>query len=87
MKLDKQIILKHLYNGVVTLSFKKADGELREMNATLVTKYIDPKEIKESMANPEDSNPNLVVCWDMDKRGWRSFKVDTIEEYKGVTRR
>ena len=87
IKLDKELILRHLYNGVVNLSFKKANGELREMEATLVTRYIDPKEIKESMANPENADTNHVVCWDMEKKGWRSFKIDTIEEYKGVVRR
>lgn len=87
IKIDKELVLKHLYNGIVNLTFKKANGELREMNATLITRYIDAKEIKESMANPPESDPNLVICWDIDKKGWRSFKIDTIEEYKGVTGR
>jgi len=81
---DRNFILKDMYRSVVNLKFKKVDGEDREMNATLVTRLIDSRQIKESIANPSDGDPNLIVCWDVDARGWRSFKIDTVLEYNGV---
>ena len=34
------LVMKHLYTGIVSLSFIKKDGTLREMKATLVTSEI-----------------------------------------------
>jgi len=81
---DRQFILSEMYRSVVNLKFKKVDGEEREMNATLVTRLIDSRQIKESSPNPSDGDPNLIVCWDVDRKGWRSFKIDTVLEYNGV---
>ncbi len=84
---DKNFILKNLYGGIVNLTFTKKDGELREMNATLMTRMMDPRKIKESSPNPPGSDSNQIVCWDIDKNDWRSFKIDTITEYNGVVRK
>jgi len=84
---DKNFILKQLYSGVVNLTFTKKDGEVREMNATLVTLLMEDNQIKESSPNPPDGDKNLVVCWDIDANAWRSFNVDTITEYKGLVNR
>lgn len=81
---DKQFILKQMYSGVVSLTFKKKNGDARDMQATLVTRLMDPKKIKESNPNPPDGNNNLVVCWDIEANDWRSFNVDTIKEYHGL---
>ena len=84
---DKDFILKNLYNGIVNFTFKKKGGEIREMNATLVTSQMDPRKVKESNPNPPGSDKNLIVCWDVDKNDWRSFNVDTITEFKGLVRK
>ena len=84
---DKNFILKQLYSGVVNLTFTKKDGEVREMNATLVTLLMEDNQIKESSPNPPGGDKNLVVCWDIDANAWRSFNVDTITEYKGLVNR
>ena len=81
---DRDFILKQMYRGVVSFSFTKKSGELREMRATLVTKLIDPKFIKESAANPPDGDKSLIVCWDVENNGWRSFHLDTLKEYNGI---
>lgn len=81
---DKNLILKHLYRGVVNFEFKKKGGELREMNATLVTSQIPARHIKEESPNPPTSDQNLIVCWDVDAQGWRSFNIDTLTKYEGI---
>ena len=84
---DRNFILKHLYAGIVNFKFKKKDGEIREMNATLVTSQMDPRQLKESSPNPSDGDSNLIVCWDVDNNGWRSFNIDSLTEYTGLVRR
>lgn len=81
---DRQYILKQMYNGIVNFKFKKKDGEIREMNATLITRLMEANQIKESNPNPPEGDKNLVVCWDVDKNAWRSFNVDTVTEYNGI---
>lgn len=81
---DKMFILKQMYLGTVNFTFKKKDGELREMNATLVTRLIESRHIKESNPNPPGSDSDLIVCWDVDINQWRSFNVDTVTEYNGL---
>ena len=82
---DRFFILKQMYRGVVNLTFTKKDGEIREMNATLVTRLIETEQIKESNPNPSNES-SLIVCWDTDVKGWRSFNLETVTEYNGVVR-
>jgi hypothetical protein len=82
----KDAILVHLKSGITNFKFEKKDGELREMNATLVSSQIDPRFHKETNPNPHGGNPDLVVCWDVDQVGWRSFNVSSLKEYNGKVR-
>jgi hypothetical protein len=79
----KDKIISHMRTGIVNFTFKKKDGELREMNGTLVENQIPEFRAKETSANPHDADPDLVVCWDTDKTAWRSFKISSLEEYNG----
>jgi hypothetical protein len=81
----KPLVMKHLYTGVVNLSFTKKDGTLREMNATLVTSEIPELSQKESLPNDPRESDN-VLCWDVDIKGWRTFKVSMIESYNGLVK-
>ena len=76
-----------MYAGIVGFTFKKKNGELREMKATLVTSQIQSNQLKEENPNPPNSDKNLIVCWDIDASGWRSFNVDTLTEYSGIIRK
>jgi hypothetical protein len=40
-------------------------------------------ELRETNPNPHGGNPDLVVCWDVDQVGWRSFNVSSLKEYNG----
>ena len=81
----RPLVMKHLYAGVVNLSFLKKDGTLREMNATLVTSKIPEPSQKESSPN-DLRERDSIVCWDIDVKGWRTFKVSTIESYNGLVK-
>tara|TARA_B110000879_G_C10747204_1_gene346433 strand:+ start:243 stop:524 length:282 start_codon:yes stop_codon:yes gene_type:complete len=80
-----ELVMKHLYTGVVSLSFTKKDGTLREMNATLVTSEIPEVHQKKELPNDPREQDNVLV-WDVDQIGWRTFKVSMIESYNGLVK-
>lgn len=79
--MNRQELKERLGVGVVKIAFEKADGTLREMNATL-----DPQVLPEPVASDEEINRNrapneeVQVVWDVDANGWRSFRWDRLKE-------
>jgi len=80
---SKETVIGHMKIGIVNLKFEKKNGEIREMNATLMNTVIAPLQHKESSPNPYTNPADLVVCWDADAAGWRSFNLSTLTEYNG----
>lgn len=83
---SKELVITHMKNGIANFKFEKKDGTIREMNATLNSSQIDSRYHKETNPNPHDANPDLVVCWDVEAKGWRSFNISTLQEYNGAVR-
>ena len=75
---DKSIIVDKARTGNIHVRFIKANGEERLMRCTLKNEHL-PKQIDLEESTTKD-NSNLVVVWDLDANGWRSFKVDSIKE-------
>jgi hypothetical protein len=70
-------------NGVVTVVFTKADGSERTMKATLLPEYVNNgKTLLQESENKRPENPDVLAVWDVDAKGWRSFRIDSI---KGVS--
>lgn len=73
--------------GICEIKFKKADGEERTMLATLQQQHIlpdqRPKET-DKKADKKPENEETIVCWDMQKDAWRSFRLDRLIAYKLV---
>ena len=63
---------KSLRESIVTVHFRKADGSLRRMKATLKSDLIPPN------VNVQDSNSSTVTVWDTEKNGWRSFRKENV---------
>lgn len=88
----KQTYLNYLRDGVCEVEFEKENGDLRTMlcttNYDLVPKEPDHHETKVvSMAearrahNFRESNPDLIQAYDVEKQGWRSFKIDRVRRF------
>lgn len=81
MKFERQSIINDLKVCVAEVSFKKVNGDHRKMHCTLDPRYIpapvDSQHLDEQHARPE--NLDVVVVWDLQKNGWRSFRVDSVE--------
>lgn len=67
-----------LSNGIVTVTFEKADGTIREMRCTLQSGYLPPQLLQEN-ATPRKENLDVLSVWDIESNGWRSFRMDSIK--------
>lgn len=76
MKNEKSDLIKKLEKGVVSISFTKKDGTLREMACTLDSSIIPdefaPKGVERT--KPVDS----LSVFDVEKNEWRSFRWDSL---------
>ena len=77
MKLDRENLIENLKEHKLLVTFTKVDGESREMFCTLKESYLPREERKVAKKAPKDYE-NLIVVWDLDQEGWRSFHLDTI---------
>jgi hypothetical protein len=78
----KQGILEELRKGLVDLQFKKVNGDLRNMVATLSEDIIPQSDIPEE-GKERVVNENIVVLYDVEVSGWRSFRIENLVEYRG----
>lgn len=78
--ISREDLAAALRAGVVTVKFKKVNGEERTMKCTLQESALPKSESKDAEAV---YNPSVVAVWDLEKSGWRSFRMDSIiEVYK-----
>lgn len=82
MAYDRDTVLKDLRNSVIEITFTKVDGSPRTMRCTLDPKHLPPRYIVEDQAEEKEfhrKNENVISCWDVQKGGWRSFRIDSVE--------
>jgi hypothetical protein len=68
-----------LHAHVVQVEFKKADGSLRVMTATLMEAHLPGQK---QDAPESQGNNQLFKVWDLDKESWRSFRADRLQSWK-----
>jgi len=71
-----------LKTNIVQIKFTKVDGSERTMNCTLMEEYIVPHEKKTDRT--KTTKDGVISVWDIDNKGWRSFKVDNLISYSYV---
>ena len=71
----KEALLEMLREGVYVVTFKKLNGDERIMTCTksfdVIPEESRPKTDKESKAG-------TVTVWDLNAKGWRSFRYDRV---------
>jgi len=76
--MTKQEINQMLREGVCTVTFTKTNGEERVMKCTLVDSYLpDQIDVEEYISRKK--NDDICAVWDVEKEGWRSFRVDSVK--------
>ena len=56
--------------------FKKVDGSERTMMCTLRESAIDNN--TKAGRDVKAHNDNVLAVWDIENKGWRSFRVDSV---------
>ena len=75
-----------LQNSVSNVTFTKKDGTVRVMKCTLMPEHLPPVEVKESKEGETERkvNTEVLAVWDLDNEGWRSFRLDSIQNFDVV---
>lgn len=80
MNIDRSKVVSQLKESIVHVRFTKANGEIRDMKATL-NPMIIPEQVDESeIKRIRRSNPEVLPVYDVEANGWRSFRWDSVQE-------
>ena len=79
--MDKDSVIEMLNSGPTRILFEKDDGSIREMTATL---RIDLLPQQKENAKTRKDNLDVIKVFDLDKRSWRSFKIERLRSANSV---
>lgn len=63
---------------IVLVEFIKADGTVRRMRCTTDKEFIPQKDETEEKTKTRRRSEDVMVVWDLEKEGWRSFRFDSV---------
>lgn len=70
-----QTLVKKLTEGSVSFKFRKIDGTIREATGTLMNDLI-PEDERSTVVPADDAA--TVAYYDLDAKGWRSFRTNAV---------
>lgn len=73
--------LNNLHNNICFVHFTKKDGTLRSMRCTLRPNLLPAQTDLEEHIQRKQSTESISV-WDLEVKGWRSFLIDSVIEFK-----
>jgi hypothetical protein len=76
-----------LQNSVMSVTFKKVNGEERVMKCTLDPSIIPPATKTDPLSQEKvrKINEEVLPVWDIEKEQWRSFRLDSITNIEQAT--
>jgi len=89
----KEEMVEQLQQGKCEVFFKKTDGTIRQLICTLNPSQVPVffmEQVGESpeieMQKPANSRESSVIpVWDLEKRGWRSFRINSVLTFRLMT--
>lgn len=78
----RDALLKDLKANICKVVFTKKNGDVRVMKATLIDSYLPPLVESQTTGVKKEPNPDLCVCFDLDKKEWRSFRIDSVTTFE-----
>lgn len=67
-----------LQTGIANVSFMKKDGTQRNLLCTLLPSELPPQTDLEEAVQKKTPNPEVLAVWDLENKGWRSFRYDSV---------
>lgn len=81
---SKEYMIPYLKEGICTVTFEKKDGTIRKMKCTLNKEFIPSLEIhEEAQRKKRIENSNVLSIYDVENNEWRSFRLNSVIEFKG----
>jgi hypothetical protein len=86
-EMNKLELINLLHNNVANITFTKVNGDVRTLKGTLMESIVPKKEMDPAGVGVETivetqarkaTNENVVVVWDIENDGYRSFRVDSV---------
>ncbi len=80
-------LLNDLRKFVIEVVFTKVNGEQRVMHCSLRPDLL-PETYKTDITEEKDfhqKNADVIAAWDVQKGGWRSFRIDSVTYVQDVT--
>ena len=81
-KVFKRWLKGHLKFGPVTIVFTKKDGTERTMLCTTKPELVPKVEETAEPKREKKSNEDLMSVYDLEAKGWRSFRWDSIKQVR-----
>jgi hypothetical protein len=81
---DTDAIKEKLRETICQVTFTKVDGSVRVMKCTLnesMIPSIEQDNVGEKKKRPE--NPDIQRVYDVEAKGWRSFKWNSLTQFHG----
>jgi hypothetical protein len=68
-----------LQTGIANVTFVKKDGTERVLRCTLSPKELPVQtDLEKAFKQQKTPNPDVLAVWDLQNKGWRSFRYDSI---------
>jgi hypothetical protein len=67
-----------LQTGIAEVNFVKKDGTQRKLLCTLMPSELPAQTDLEEAVQKKTPNPDVLAVWDIENKGWRSFRYDSI---------
>lgn len=71
-----------LQTEVLEITFTKVNGDKRVMNCTLMEGIL-PSNTTENETDKK-VNETILSVWDIDAKGWRSFRMDAVTQVRQI---
>lgn len=83
VKFDREDIVEKLKSRICQVTFIKKDGTTRVMNCTLNSSMIPQVKLEEDrVRRTKTENPDVLAVYDVESFGWRSFKWDSLLNFR-----
>ena len=79
--INKDQIIEDLHKTICRLVFTKANGDERVMHCTLQESMLPEQVDIEESIQKKKPNPDVLAVWDVEAKGWRSFRWDSVKEF------
>lgn len=83
--MNRETMTENLHRGICTVTFTKVNGETRTMQCTLHPDYLPESRLLTEDDTPRTQDPNTLPVWDIESKGWRSFRLDSVTNFNSST--